>query len=462
MAATLATFASILKEFYLGPIQDQLNNETLVSDMFEKASVDWNGRQVIIPVHVTRNANVAFVAEGLALPGPAIGSLTIPPGSQQGYVNLTCTSQFLYGRFQITGPAMASAGKGGANSFVGWVDGEMNRLVTDIKNQSDRAATSGGTCVGFVTHGLQITPAMGALQLPFDGDAAKLAALVAVGAVPGVVDIVRLDTYATVRGAGAAITIIAGAAPGQVGVATAGGNLNFALDPAGNFIPCALIATNVATGAGAATNFTNEPVGIYGNIGLPGTGVVGAELDWFGVDRTTATGTANALQCGDGAAVPTSNTLSACTVINTRVNINMQIMQTMMDRITLASDEVPDVILCNPLQRTRLAATLQGAFRFNTDKSGGGNNVGDGGYSGFAFAGVPVKASRHVDNGLMLALSTKVWKMLELESGKFADEDGDVLSRVGILDAYEGFYKWYYQTVCLRPNSNGLITGLTL
>ena len=460
MAATLATFASILKEFYLGPIQDQLNNETLVSDMFEKASVDWNGRQVIIPVHVTRNANVGFVAETQPLPGPNLGALA-PNGSQQGYVNLTCTSQFLYGRFQITGPAMASAGKGGANSFVGWVDGEMNRLVADIKNQSDRAATSGGTCVGFVTHGLQITPAMGALQLPFDGDAVKLAALVAVGGA-GVVDIVRLDTYATVRAAGAQITIIAGVAPGQVGVATAVGNLNFALDPAGNFIPCALIATNVATLAGAASNFTNEPVGIYGNIGLPGTGVAGQELDWFAVDRTTATGAANALQCGDGAAVPTSNTLSACTVINTRVNINMQIMQTMMDRITLASDEVPDVILCNPLQRTRLAATLQGAFRFNTDKSGGGNSVGDGGYSGFAFAGVPVKASRHVDNGLMLALSTKAWKMLELESGKFADEDGDVLSRVGILDAYEGFYKWYYQTVCLRPNSNGLITGLTL
>ena len=54
MAASLASFASILKEFYLGPIQDQLNEETLVCDMFEKASVDWNGRQVIIPVHVGR------------------------------------------------------------------------------------------------------------------------------------------------------------------------------------------------------------------------------------------------------------------------------------------------------------------------------------------------------------------------------------------------------------------------
>ena len=64
MAASLASFASILKEFYLGPIQDQLNEETLVCEMFEKASVDWNGRQVIIPAHVSRNANVGWTAEG--------------------------------------------------------------------------------------------------------------------------------------------------------------------------------------------------------------------------------------------------------------------------------------------------------------------------------------------------------------------------------------------------------------
>ena len=49
MAQSLQGFTAILKEFYLGPIQDQLNEETLVCDMFEKGSVDWNGRLVHIP-----------------------------------------------------------------------------------------------------------------------------------------------------------------------------------------------------------------------------------------------------------------------------------------------------------------------------------------------------------------------------------------------------------------------------
>jgi hypothetical protein len=434
--------------------------------MFEKASVDWNGRQVVIPVHVSRNTAVGFVAESQPLPGPGLGNLGTPAQSQ-GYGQLTANAEFLYGRFQITGPAMAAAGKGGANSFVGWVDGEMNRLVNDIRNQCNRAATSGGQCIGFVTHGQPIGPGGAAVEILFDGDAQKLADVVLSGAVAGVdvVDVVRLDTYASIVSAGGQITIAASGNPGTVLVQeTSGvGTLDFAVDAAQNAIPCAIIA-NINANAGAApVSYLAEPVGIYGNLGLPGLGAAGSELSWFGFDRTLATGQV-IMGITDGAAAPTSNALSTVPAAAPpqRQPIQMGTLQTLLDRIHLASDSQPDVLLCNPLQRTRLAASLQETFTFNTDKSGGGNNVGDGGYTGFAFAGIPVKTSRHVDNGMMLALTTSTWKMLELEAGRFADEDGDVLSRVGVIDAYEGFYKWYYNVVCCRPNANGVITGLTL
>ena len=206
-----------------------------------------------------------------------------------------------------------------------------------------------------------------------------------------------------------------------------------------------------------------EPVGIYGNLGLPGT----VALPWFpltvagaATDRTTATATAEAMQCGDGVpATPTSNCMSAVTVANTPAGVTMPQLQSALDRLTLASDSSPDVILVNPLQRTRIAAQLQGAFVFNSESRTKATAV-DGGYTGFSFAGIPIKTSRHVDNGLALLLDTKSWKMCELESGKFADEDGNVLARVGILDAWEGFYKWYYNLVCTQPNRNAVITGL--
>mgnify|MGYP003647131739 CR=1 FL=1 len=44
MAASITTLDAILKEFYLGPIEEQLNNETMVIDLFEKATVDWQGK----------------------------------------------------------------------------------------------------------------------------------------------------------------------------------------------------------------------------------------------------------------------------------------------------------------------------------------------------------------------------------------------------------------------------------
>ena len=473
MAANLAGFASILKEFYLGPIQDQLNEETLVCDMFEKASVDWNGRQVIIPVHVGRNTAVAWTAEGAALPGfvnPVAAPPAVPGGQpQQLYANLTATAAFLYGVFRITGPAMAAAGKGGANSFVGWVDAEMTRLVTDVKNNCNRSAISGGQCIGFITYD-QVNAGT---DLLFDGDAAKLAAVI------GVVNGVDLVPMGTDTGGGGAVaynafgtaTLTAGATAGTVNVGGALTGAGFPVDAAGNAIPLAVVVNPNSVAATAAN--AGEPIGIYGNLGLSGAGgAAGNGGVWFATDRSTAGGAATGALTLQAGANGISNCMSLITgtgggAVAARQQISLVILQRLLDRITIASDERPDVLLVNPLQRTRLAAMLQGVM--GVGSSGAmvqdvktGPATGDGGFSGFAFAGIPVKTSRHVDNGLCIALSTKTWKMLELEKGRFADEDGNTLSRVVGVDAFEGFYKWYYNIVCVRPNSNGLITGLTL
>lgn len=458
MAQSLQGFTAILKEFYLGPIQDQLNEETLVCDMFEKGSVDWNGRLVHIPVHVGRNTAVAYAAEGAALPGG--GALAAPVAlnaqPQQVYTNLTVNAEFLYGRFTITGPAMASAGKGGANSFVGWVDSEMTRLVNDIKNRCNRTAVSGGLCIGFINS--NVTQAGAATDtVLFTGDTGKAAAL-AVAPVLGDIDLVRVDTYASILAAvptTARLTAVS-VANGTVDIDT-NGAVDFAvLDPTGTSVPVAVVLTNQgAATIGGVPGFSNprdEPVGIYANLGL---------ANHFGVDRTTATGTANALQCGDGAAVPTPNiTMQRGATGAARTALAIDDIQNVLDRITVASDDAPDTILCHPLQRTRLVALLQGTINFNSDV--GASGEAKMGFSGFSYAGLPIKTSRHVDNGGMWFIHSKSWKMLELESGKFADEDGSTLSRVSGADAFEGFYKWYYNVACVRPNCNGALLQVAL
>ena len=78
MPATQATLNDILKEFYLGPVQEQLNNEVMVLDLMTKATVDWNGRVAIIPIHVSRNTGVAFRGES-----NGTAATQLPPAGDQ-------------------------------------------------------------------------------------------------------------------------------------------------------------------------------------------------------------------------------------------------------------------------------------------------------------------------------------------------------------------------------------------
>ena len=86
MAATITTLDAILKEFYVGPIQDQLNQEVLALELFEKAKLDWSGKQVIIPIHTARNSGVGARGEGDVL----------PTAGQQTFDRLIVTAKFVY------------------------------------------------------------------------------------------------------------------------------------------------------------------------------------------------------------------------------------------------------------------------------------------------------------------------------------------------------------------------------
>ena len=57
---TISDLDAILKEFYLGPIIESLNNQLEMVQMFQKSTLDWQGRQVVIPVHVSRNDGTGY------------------------------------------------------------------------------------------------------------------------------------------------------------------------------------------------------------------------------------------------------------------------------------------------------------------------------------------------------------------------------------------------------------------
>ena len=424
----ISVLDAVLKDYYIGPLQEQLNNEVMVLDMFEKAKISWAGKQGVVPVHVGRNSGVDFKAEGAAL--PTAGSQTTK--------RLTFTAAYLYGRFEVTGPAIAAAAKGGTASFIGALELEMDKLKDDIRNQADRAMTSGGRVVGFLN---QHKAEVGAATWEFAGDFAKIAA--AYTAKGGNVDVAVVDcSNDTLTGDTVTYEFITTSA--ALDCAHAGFNPTNGTVRLSN----ALDTTGVATGFGCALVISDtdasldyldeQPTGIYGNLGY---------VSLFGVDRGSVAGDAMALQSvimtvsedsdGDGE------------------DLTLARMQEVIDGISITSGMDPDVIMMNPLDRAQYIALINGNIFKPVEKA----TSGDGGFLGLSYGGVPIKAARNADRGLILFLNTKCWKLAVLEDGKFADLDGSVLARIQDEDSWEGFYKRYYNHYCYRPNANGVLAG---
>ena len=465
MPATQLTLSNILKEFYLGPVQEQLNNEVMVLDLMTKTTVDWNGRVAIIPIHVSRNTGVSFASE----------SGLLPPAGDQGYQQLQVNAHFLYGRFQITGPAMSAAGKGGANSFIGWMEAEMDKLVNDVKSASDNAMISGGRVRGCLNEHKNAGGGVGFTDWEFFGDLEKVQALADAAVADSgagthlLVDLVRVDRNAT-NGYGVINTQV------EVNTGALATNLITRLISLGDqdvtpvntnttgvddgfAIAVVVSATQQGTVAANVTNALDEqPRGIFENLG----------------SRTHFT--VNRFSPNNPAAVPPQFTVLQSPIITqvvggaqARAPLALPRMQAAMDQVHQLSGQEPDCILISPLARQQYAALFQltvnnSATVMNT--SGERANKLDGGFSGLSYGAHPIKTARHDGQGGMIFLKLSTWKVLELEAHGFADLDGSVLARACVgtagVDAYEGYYRWYYNTVTTNPNQNAILCGFTV
>ena len=445
------SLASILKAWYLGPVREQLNNEVMVLQLFEKATVDWNGRLCYIPIHTGRNTGVEFLAEGA----------TFGTAGQQEWKHLTVRAHFLYGHFQISGPAIASAKSGGKGAFIGWMEAEMTRLVDDVKNAADQHFVSGGSCIGY----LNANVASGApAAWAFDGDYGKLAAARTAGMTN--VSIGRMDLPGfqsdgtTSSNAFFLDNVTAGVA--CTAVDEAGGTITLAaLDTTASLAAGATAVSQgygypvYLTDAGAGTQLTasqNQPRGVFANM---------SERNPFGVDK----GGTNAGVAGANGTPACQPLVITCDPTNTglpnanRAPLSVERIQQVFDEVALLSGKEPNIILCNPTMRAQYVAMMAAAGNLYTDTRGAATK-GDPGFLDLSFANVPLKFARHVPRGMMVFLETDSWKVAELQGGDFADLDGSSLRRTGTTDEWTGFYRWYYNLVCTRPNANAILVGI--
>jgi uncharacterized cupin superfamily protein len=528
MTATITTFSAILKEFYVGPIIDALNTEIAVLKHFDKATLDWNGRQAVIPIHTARNSGVEYAAE-------YAGAANLPTAGRQGYGRLLVDAKYQYGRFEITGPAIASAKNGGKAAFVGWVDAEMNRLTADVKKVANKAMVSGGLTKGFcherkpfafwgatagqwsITFGPTVINNMPNQFLEYRGDFTPFLGCVSGNPLTWVpVDLTRTDTFNPIWRtiAGGAIDIFVTAANttnstleitfgSRVGAGGAistvvkpGFCTSLAIRPAQVLDPVSGAAIGVN---GAALQGNLEPNGLFQNMAsgthyqLSRNSVMndgftaytaGAAPIVRGLILSAAVGTTAGVNALVGTADQDELAFNAA---NGLPRLQQAIDQTKLDGQTVnqvdgdgwyaggaAANGVTgttvdggggdvNLMFMNPVMRQKYVSTLQGNLTMTTNVGQSGPTTkGDVGILEVGYSGIPMHVSRDVPNGMICFLKADTWTVAELESGKFADLDGDVISRVAGSDAWEGFYKWYYNLVCKKPNDNVILTGWIL
>tara|TARA_R110000824_G_scaffold8808_1_gene40028 strand:+ start:263 stop:1795 length:1533 start_codon:yes stop_codon:yes gene_type:complete len=507
MAATVGingagTFGPMLKEFYQGPVAEQINNRVWIREYFQKKSKGWSGKQMVIPIHVGRNSGVGFQGEA---PG------ALPTAGRQQYRDLRLNSHSSYGRFQVSGLAMDTASKSGVGAFAGVMNEEMDRLVRDIANNENAINIYGGNTKGFLnqrrvnpeqTGGAQTNvpaemsdPATWQYQGDFsyfDGTRTGVEVNAAVAATWIPIELVDMNTYelipilVTATGAATAngnffvvgfdnnrtnptIDIVIGknaAATPSVFTTLNVGNeraiavrikatqsvdsagADFGQDPEvwGDGVPL-----SAATELGAQNLINNQPRGLFENL---------ASQQHFSVDRfATGTTPATILQ----STVITHGTGTGDRETDVSADLSLERLQYMMDTLQQDAGVDADVMVMNALMRHRYTVQLTGILG-----TGNSNNIVIDGNSGkvmdnqqnLAYGGVKFQYDRQFPICTIGMLHSSDWILAELTTGQFADEDGNVLFRVQGQDAYEGFWKHRYNILCKRPNAQLILTGI--
>lgn len=133
-ASVASTLGAILKDLYLPPVVEQLNNEILLVQRLEKSSDEIFGNQAIVPLHVNRSGGIGSRAENAAL----------PTAGSQGYAKAVYDLKYHYGRVRVTGVAMAKTASS-AGAFLKALEGELDGVRNDLKMDIARQVYGDGS-----------------------------------------------------------------------------------------------------------------------------------------------------------------------------------------------------------------------------------------------------------------------------------------------------------------------------
>lgn len=407
--ATLTTLNGIMKEVYEGEINNQLQDEQVLSKRIEKSSEgvfeNAGGKYVTFPVRTQRNHGISYRSENVALAA----------AGKQGYAATQETLRYGYQRCTLSGPVMELSDSK-PKAFATALDSEMTGAKDDVQRDVNRImwgyynanASALSSCTGV----------MSAVTASSAGASTTVTAPTYGVIEPGmVIDIGTVSgTTFTAISSGTGLTVTSADAFAS----------SFVVDVAVTTVA----TTNFIVRTG---NFNKEPYGLLGIVDDTGT--------YHNINSASA-----------------GNEYWRSYEDSTTTTLTEPAMIAVCDQIRKRGGSRPSAIFCSLGVRRAYFSLMTSLRRYNEPKEF------SGGLIGLAFnyeKEIPVVSDLDAPNSTALFLSEKDIMIYQTGDWKWADFDGNVWKYVSGYDQWEAFMRKYWQVVTHKRNAHGKMTSIT-
>lgn len=405
--ATLTTLSNIMKNFYLGPIQSQLNNEILVQQLLGWTAENLEGLKAVLPLHSARSGAVGSRGELENL--PASGS--------QGFSQATYDLAYHYGMVQVSGQAIAKTASQ-AGAFFQAMKVELDGIRDDLAMNFARQIYGTGDAI--------------VANLPGNTVSNVVTLSSAEPILKGFIYVnqqIDLGTTANPQSIAANVTVTD-------------------VDPSG---------PNFTVSGAAITPTASTKVFVQGSAG-PSTTYVNREMD-AGLQKVIST-SANTVGTINGAAAGSKFWQNIAN--NTGGAISLSTLMKVWNQAYAAGAKSDGIKAITSLGLTR---ALFETSDFKSLVQFINQTAFAGGFSEISFSanGAPIKLypDRHAPWGQVLGLDTKHIKLFSPADWDFLSRDGLTVRWVSGVDAYQAGLFRYANMGVDRRNTHFVVSGLT-
>lgn len=424
---SLALADKILKDLYVGPIVEMLNQKTYLLDQIQRDAdhVDHTGRRAVVPVH--KNRNYGQVSTGDAG--------TLPNAGRQDWEDAIIPLRYHYAGIELTDVAI-EATQSSEGAFVSVMEAESRGVAMDMKKQINRQAFGTGdgvlaTCVSAT--GSTVTVGLAGAAGPPFADTQYLK-------VGMVVDIVVKTTGAT--SVGVLATVITNVVP-STGVVT----------------------LSSPTGTPGSINNT---FGIYLSNGVsPATGGSSRNNEMDGLRNITST--SRILHSIDSSAAGNQYWDPAASVDATggaggTAVVGESLYEQVADFVGGVGNGDTETFLTTRGMKRRLADSYQSQKRFNDATA----VTVHGGYTAILVNEIPVIADDDCPKTWAFAINRSALKWFQQVGPGWLDvNNGSIFQLKTTATAgqrqavWQAWFKWYVALGCVAPNRTASIKNGT-